>query len=367
MINNAMESDYKQKVFAKIFGAWKNYLPTLRAKRQFHAEIIQNYRLRVMRKVIKAFQLKSQYRQERGETDAIMTKAIQEIAQRKFFRYWRSLTGKRMGLLILEQTFEKLKLSSFFRRARRKSLFAQETKAHMDLYRDYLLLSKTFGALRQAQQRKTLDFAKVAAFKTIREHLAEKQFFFTWRQKYAQTVASRTIAFYAASHCEGVLTRRCYEALKANYVKGMQVRVVRLKHLETNRRRAFNALKKNALMQHVLSSMSENRDRATKQSFFNFWLLEMREKRMIKTLVLRRRFTLAIKAMQALRHNSRVQLQKKYLLGFGQAKSNQGLLKKVFFALSTHANARIQTRFAVQSIKELRIVNALRVSLRALY
>ena len=66
-----------------------------------------------------------------------MTKSIEEIGLRKFFRNWRSLASKRMGLQLLKETFEKLRVASFFKRAGRKVLFESESHAHMDLYRDY--------------------------------------------------------------------------------------------------------------------------------------------------------------------------------------------------------------------------------------
>ena len=67
---------------------------------------------------------------------------------KKFFRYWRSLAGKRLGMHIFEATFEKLKVASFFKRARRKIVFVEQAWSHMDLLRDYHCLAKTFGALR---------------------------------------------------------------------------------------------------------------------------------------------------------------------------------------------------------------------------
>ena len=66
-----------------------------------------------------------------------MTQAIQEIGLKKFFRYWRSLAGKRMGLLIFASTFEKLQVGSFFKRGRRMLLYEEESYSHMNLLREY--------------------------------------------------------------------------------------------------------------------------------------------------------------------------------------------------------------------------------------
>ena len=64
--------------------------------------------------------------------------------------------------------------------------------------------------------------------------------------------------------------------------------------------------KKVCEMLKVQNSMTYNRDRATKQSFFNFWLQEMQEKSMIKDLIVRQRYVLASKAIYALRQHTRI-------------------------------------------------------------
>ena len=69
-----------------------------------------------------------------------MTKAVQEISIQKFFRSWRSLAGKRMGLLMLSETMQKLEVVSFFKRSCRKILHEDETVAHLSLLRDYFAL-----------------------------------------------------------------------------------------------------------------------------------------------------------------------------------------------------------------------------------
>jgi len=68
-------------------------------------ELINDYRLKLISKVMQALKLNKQYRQEREETDSLMTKAVQEISIKKFFCGWRSLAGKRLGLLMFAETF----------------------------------------------------------------------------------------------------------------------------------------------------------------------------------------------------------------------------------------------------------------------
>ena len=54
-------------------------------------------------------------------------------------------------------------------------------------------------------------------------------------------------------------------------------------------------------MQKLSHEMVFNRDRATKQSFLSFWLLEMHEKSRIKEIVARRSYSLVAKAVVGLR------------------------------------------------------------------
>ena len=63
--------------------------------------------------------------------------------------------------------------------------------------------------------------------------------------------------------------------------------------------------------------MIEAREKSTKQSFFDFWLLEMREKRAVKDLVFNHLCSLGTKAFNALKQNARVHRQRKYLLEQG--------------------------------------------------
>ena len=53
-------------------------------------------------------------------------------------------------------------------------LHEQETMSHMNLLRDYLCLSKTFGALKKQCQRRDYDNAKTFSFQRIRSILSMK-------------------------------------------------------------------------------------------------------------------------------------------------------------------------------------------------
>ena len=116
----------------------------------------------------------------------------------------------------------------------------------------------------------------------------------------------KSVTRYAVSHIEGSILRRCFDAIKANFVESMKGRIVRIKHMERIRKNAFDNLRKNAMMKHAAGEMVNNREMASRQSFFNFWMLEMREKRMIKGLVVNHMCSLAAKAIHALRHNARI-------------------------------------------------------------
>ena len=76
----------------------------MQLKTELCTELTNDYQIKLLGKVFKAFRLNSQYRHERKETDQLMTRAVQDIATRRFFRNWRSLTGKRLGLLMFAET-----------------------------------------------------------------------------------------------------------------------------------------------------------------------------------------------------------------------------------------------------------------------
>lgn len=148
-IRHTMQAHRNSTTLAKCLHAWKKYAPEMQLKTVLCGELTNDYRLKLLRKVFGAFRLNREFRHERTETDSLMTKAVQEISIRKFFKGWRSLAGKRMGLLMFEDTFEKLQVASFFKRGRRKILHEEETCSHMNLLRDYLSLTKAFGAFRK--------------------------------------------------------------------------------------------------------------------------------------------------------------------------------------------------------------------------
>ena len=148
-IRKAMHDHRQQIILTKCMDAWKRYTPERQLKHVLCDELSNDYRLKLQKQVFKAFELNRQFRLERRETDTLMTQAIQEISKKKFFKYWRSLSGKRLGLIMFEETFQKLQITSFFKRGRRKILHERETQSHMNLLRDYLCLQKTFGALKK--------------------------------------------------------------------------------------------------------------------------------------------------------------------------------------------------------------------------
>ena len=71
--------------------------------------------------------------------------------------------------------------------------------------------------------------------------------------------------------------------------------------LQARTKSSFFALRRVCSMQKLSHEMVFNRDRATKQSFLSFWLLEMHEKSRIKEIVARRSYSLVAKAVVGLR------------------------------------------------------------------
>ena len=99
-----MKTRYNQKVLMKCIGAWRQKAPEMQLKTELCTELTNDYQVKLLGKVFKAFRLNSQYHHERKEIDSLMTKAVQDIGLKRFFRNWRSLAGKRMGMLMFAET-----------------------------------------------------------------------------------------------------------------------------------------------------------------------------------------------------------------------------------------------------------------------
>ena len=107
-IRIATQARYNQSILLKCMNAWRKKAPEMHLKNELCNELSNDYQTRLLGKVFKAFRLNAKYRNERRDTDQGMAKAVQEITIRKFFRGWRSLVGKRMGLLMLAETMQRL-------------------------------------------------------------------------------------------------------------------------------------------------------------------------------------------------------------------------------------------------------------------
>ena len=199
-IRMATKTRYNQAVLQKCMNAWRKKAPELHLKNELCNELSNDYQVKLLGKVFQAFRLNAQYRHERRETDSVMANAVQEITVRKFFRGWRSLTGKRMGLLMLAETMQRLQVASFFKRAGRKALHETQALSHIALLRDYLNLSKTFDALRKRKLQRDVDVAKTGSFQQIRQLLSLKQHFKVWRKRFNLAITKERIAKYAISH-----------------------------------------------------------------------------------------------------------------------------------------------------------------------
>ena len=69
-----------------------------------------------------------------------MTKSVQMVVTKRFFRSWRSLANKRMGLVLISATLKKLQVASLFKRVRYMASFEEEAKSHIGLLREFLVL-----------------------------------------------------------------------------------------------------------------------------------------------------------------------------------------------------------------------------------
>lgn len=280
----------------------------------------------------------------------IMTKAVQDVSIKKFFRGWKSLASKRMGLLMLAETMQKLQVISFFKRVGRKSLHETQAISHIHLLREYLLLSKSFDALRKQKLRRDVEIVKTGSFQQIRQLLALKEHFKVWRKRFNLAITKKRISNYAIAHVQDGLVKRCFVELKLASQRGKTIRQLKTKLVHSKKVQCFTGFRKVCEMLRNQNTMIFNRDRATKQSFLNFWMQEMQEKCAIKDLVVRQRFVLAQKAICALRQHTRIQRQRKYMIDQGQANNNFHLVKSVFCALSTQTSRMRHNRYALEQM-----------------
>ena len=71
-------------------------------------QVGKDYSLKVMQNVLEVLKTNRNYRMEKVCTDALMKKSVHMIVTKRFFKSWRSLANKRMGLNLLAVTMKKL-------------------------------------------------------------------------------------------------------------------------------------------------------------------------------------------------------------------------------------------------------------------
>jgi hypothetical protein len=84
----------------------------------------------------------------------------------------------------------------------------------------------------------------MASFKKISTLLSIKQHFRQWREQFTKVVSQEKIAFYAMSNVQGAVLRKCFDAFKSLHVKAQTDKGLKLKNVESLRRRAFFWLRK---------------------------------------------------------------------------------------------------------------------------
>ena len=149
----AIDDTRRVAVLRKCVAGWRDFVPETQSKQLLLEQVGKDFSLKVMQKVFEVLKTNRNYRMEKACTDALMEKSVHMIVTKRFFKSWRSLANKRMGLSLLAVTMKKLQVASLFKRVRQMSSFDQEVGNHISLLREFLLLQKTFKVLATAKAR----------------------------------------------------------------------------------------------------------------------------------------------------------------------------------------------------------------------
>ena len=107
-LRNAIDDNRRLAILRKCVNGWRGFIPETLNKQLLLEEVQKDYSNKIMKKVFDVLRLNLNYRVEKQCTDVLLTKSIHMIVAKRFFRQWRSLGGKRMGLELLAVTMKKL-------------------------------------------------------------------------------------------------------------------------------------------------------------------------------------------------------------------------------------------------------------------
>ena len=118
------------------------------------AEIDKDHQRKVMHKVFSILKDYKQFRIEKKVSDHLLTSAVQNIAKKRMIKAWYSLAMKRQGLQMLADSFTVMKMRWLYKQGRFLVKQEKEVTNHLDLFREFLLLKRTFNGLVKYTRRR---------------------------------------------------------------------------------------------------------------------------------------------------------------------------------------------------------------------
>ena len=84
-------------------------------KRELQAEITQDYQAKQSRRVFLTLQMYARYRQDKVVMDHMLTKAVQGVTKKRYFKGWKRQLDLHNGVKLLGYALQRAQISSAFR------------------------------------------------------------------------------------------------------------------------------------------------------------------------------------------------------------------------------------------------------------
>ena len=255
----AIDDTRRVAVLRKCVAGWRDFVPETQSKQLLLEQVGKDFSLKVMQNVFEVLKTNRNYRMEKACTDALMEKSVHMIVTKRFFKSWRSLANKRMGLSLLAVTMKKLQVASLFKRVRQMSSFDQEVGNHISLLREFLLLQKTFKVLDRYAHRKDHLEARGEECRKMKAYLCAKQHFRVWKERLDLNNKYEKIACFAIIQMKNDMQAKYFNVLKARYVHKTNIRKVSQLQNAIYKRVAFKALAKVSLRTRLYKQLVRQR------------------------------------------------------------------------------------------------------------
>ena len=255
----AIDETRRLAILRKCVVGWQGFVPETQSKQLLLEQVGKDYSLKVMQSVFDVLKTNRDYRIEKECTDALMKKSVHMIVAKRFFRSWRSLANKRIGLALLADTMKKLQVASLFKRLARMSEFDSQARGHVGLLREFLLLQKAFKVMDRYAHRKDYLAAKGRECKKMKAYLSAKQHFRLWRERLETSNKYEKMACFAIIQVKNELQAKYFHVLKARYMNAANIRKVGALRNVISKRVAFKALAKVSLRTRLYKQLSKQR------------------------------------------------------------------------------------------------------------